>query len=117
MPDTPGNFLEFLSEISDGELMSDTQDKFTALIAACRHSAATGGKGRGSITLTIDLRFDRGAADVEGDVKIKVPKVRYPRSLFFQTADGSGLVRNDPRQQELDIKDAPTGATTLKVIG
>lgn len=112
----PGTFLEFLSEISDGELMRDTQDKFAALIAACRHSAATGGKGRGSITLTVDLRFDRGAADVEGEVKIKVPKARYPRSLFFQTADGNGLVRRDPRQHELEIKDAPSGPTALKII-
>ena len=117
MAETPGTFLAFLAEISDGELLRDTQDEFQALIAACRHSAATGGKGRGSLTLTIGLHFERGAADVEGNVKTKVPKARYPRSLFFQSADGTGLVRNDPRQHELPIKDAPTGATTLKVIG
>jgi hypothetical protein len=117
MAEPLGTFLDFLPEISDGELMSDTQKKFEDLIAACRHSALTGGKGRGSITLTIDLHFERGAADVEGNVKIKVPKARYPRSLFFQSADGTGLVRNDPRQHELPIKDAPAGATTLKVIG
>lgn len=113
----PGNFLEFLPEISDGDLVRDTQEQFAELIAACRHSAATGGKGSGSLTLTIGIRFERGAADVEGAVKIKVPKARYQRSLFFSTADGNGLVRRDPRQQELDIKDAPAGPTTLKIIG
>ena len=116
MPD-PGTFIDFLPQISDGDLMSDTQEQFAALVAACRHSAATGGKGRGSLTLTIDVRWERGAADVEGAVKIKVPKARYPRSLFVASADGTGLVRHDPRQHELPIKDAPVGATTLKVIG
>jgi hypothetical protein len=65
MTEPLGTFLDFLPEISDGELLSDTQKKFEDLIAACRHSAATGGKGRGSITLTIDLHFERGAADVD----------------------------------------------------
>ncbi len=113
MKDRP--FLNFLSEISDGEFLDEIEKQLAILIDECRHSASTGGSGKGSIALSISLRFDRGAADVEGEWRTKLPKKRLARSVFFPTEDSASLTRRDPRQVEMTLRDVP-GPTNLKVI-
>lgn len=113
MKDRP--FPTFLSEISDGEFLDEIEKQLAILIDECRHSAATGGSGKGSIALNISLRFDRGAADVEGEWRTKLPKKRLARSVFFPTEDSTSLTRRDPRQVEMTLRDIQ-GPTNLKVI-
>lgn len=106
-------FIDTLRQIEAGFLLEDLAEKQRELVEAIQH---TGKKG----TLTITLSYvpeGQGQLSIAADLKVKAPQMARGRSLFFITPDAN-LDRNDPRQQELDIRLVdPDQPATLKHVG
>lgn len=100
-------FAAVLAEIGGGKLHARLSAQLAELSAAV---AETGRKGQ--ITITIKVaplpRADHNTLVVTGGSSAKVPEGddASPTSVFF--AGPGGLVRDDPRQQQLPLVGLPT---------
>ncbi len=100
-------FLQLLQQHRRGDCLSD-------LSAAMREaSKATQLTGKAStVTLKIKLAPTssiKGAISVCDDIKVTLPKEDKGGSLFYGAEDGS-LLRDDPKQQHLELKTVTGGA-------
>lgn len=92
------DFAAFLMDHARGR----THDELTAALRDVVLAVEETGKvGRITYTLTIrpQERVD-GAVVVSDDVKVNIPTLDRPQSVFFATQKGD-LVRNDPRQPSM----------------
>lgn len=104
-------FVKFLSEQRGGVLHDDLNDKLRELIAA----VAAEGKG-GKIVLTIGIKpaeKSDGAVFVTDDVKVTIPAPKKSSSIFY-TSPENNLVRDDPRQTKMELREVGPSATTLR---
>lgn len=103
-------FSQQLSHLSRGTLDFEMTEKLARLVKAVRE---TGRKG--SITLKITVAKlnarDENALKLIPDVKITVPEMGAYESVLYSTADGD-LLRDDPRQKKLDLRQVPVPQPT-----
>lgn len=94
------------AETPDGDLipiMDMAGQKFSELV-----NAVASLQKAGSLTLKIAVKpSTAGAMAVKADVTITKPKGTPPESLLWATPEGN-LMAEDPRQQKLDLKPAPS---------
>ena len=93
------SYTRTVAQINAGGSADELSQSLAAVVKAVK---ATGKKGR--ITYTLDVapasRGDVVAVKLTDDIKVTMPKLSRPESIFFSTDDGS-LQRNDPRQNEM----------------
>jgi hypothetical protein len=110
------SFSTLVTSLEDGALHAEITDEMKTLIADLQnHAAENGGKPKGKLVLTIDLKFADGVFDVQSDFKITAPKTTRRRTVLWSTPDNN-LSRANPRQQELPLRTIDMGSSTIKAV-
>lgn len=108
------NILQTLAEINGGAFADECSATLSELVGEVRR---TGGKG--SITITLDIKSAKGNQSVTVDpgIKSKVPTLDRPIEFFFVGKDNS-LLRDHPDQQKLPLRstDAEVDPDTGEII-
>lgn len=105
-------FTEFVAQLEDGQVQADATDQLKELVEAMhRRAETTGGKPKGKLTLTVDLKLDDGVFEVNANIAVKAPTAVRRRSILYRAPDG-GLSANNPRQLDLGITGPPKDVST-----
>lgn len=101
-------FAVLIQQLAEGAFHAEVSEEMQAVCKKLSELAyAYGSKQKGTLTLTLSLSADdNGTMTVDADVKTKTPKPRRERSLFFLTK-GNNLVRENPRQRKLPLREVP----------
>lgn len=95
-------FMDFLREHRNGSTHDELSDALRDLVAA------VGEEGKaGKLTFTVNIKpagRDSGALEVGTEIKLLPPKASPGVSIFFASAENN-LVRQDPRQQALELRE------------
>lgn len=101
-------FADLLRDHRRGATHDELTEKLRELVAA-----VTEQNKAGTLTITIGMKpagKASGAFDVSFDAKVKLPKQDPGSSIFFVTPDNN-LVREDPRQAVMELREiGPTAA-------
>ncbi|WPX39407.1 hypothetical protein QET93_007640 [Akkermansia sp. N21116] len=92
----PGDlFINGLSEISDGKLMIQVDEKFAAVVSAVMKTG-----NRGSLQITLAFKRKGGERQIEITPKIKasIPDADIPSRILFADMDSGTLHVSDPLQ-------------------
>ena len=109
--------LNILEAHKNGRIITDISAALKQVTAAVQLT----GKG-GSVTLTMKVnpasKGDASTLVFLPKVKATVPESEVPGSIFYADADFN-LVREDPNQAKLDLKEAPEAPASkpLKEVG
>lgn len=74
------------------------------------------GGGKGSVTLKMVLKLDRGVFDVTDQLSEKMPAAPAGRTILYPTPEGR-FSFSDPRQISLGLRDASGGDTEFRAGG
>ena len=100
-------FLDILRDLGQGVTHDELSEKLQELVAAV---AETGKGGALSLAITIKPTDSKsGAVVVAAEVKTKLPKLPAPSSVFFISPENN-LVRQDPRQTTMELREIKTPA-------
>lgn len=99
-------FAVFLQDLRDGRAHSELSAGLAELLAAVKDT----GKG-GSLTLQVKVKPATRGKDMDkvvilDNVKVDLPKPERGEDFFFVTDDNE-LSRKHPRQQSLELREAP----------
>lgn len=109
------SFAEFLKTLEDGTLHEELSEKLAGLVVFLQqYAAAVGGKPKGRLTLSLELKLDRGLFEIDADVVVKEPKTIRGRSVLYGAADGS-LSPHNPQQIDA-FRDVSTPATAPRTL-
>lgn len=104
-------FLNILREHKKGAAISDVS---AAIKQVCAAIQTTGKPGK--VILEIDLKpvsnGEIGTMAFQHKVKTKLPEAAQPATIFYADED-YGLVRNDPNQATLPLRDAAPEAAPV----
>lgn len=94
-------FMDFLREHRNGQTHDELSDALQALVAEVTDLGKSG-----TITLTVTIKpiGKSDGLEVAADVKSKPPKGSPGVSIFFPTPENN-LVRQDPRQQTMELRE------------
>lgn len=100
-------FNEVFEQIGGGEALGRASDALTELGMAVAETLKAG-----SVTITISMKPNgAGSVLMQAKVSSKIPSAPMLDSVFFVTSGGS-LLRDDPRQEKLPLRDM-TNVTTM----
>lgn len=100
------NFSHFLSIHREGEAIHELSE---ALAKVSEAALLTGRAGAVTIKLTVKAAGKTAnALVIEDDITTKMPKADKVNSIFFY--DHGALVRDNPKQLKLALKEVPGGA-------
>lgn len=104
----PRSFENFLRSIDDGSIADEAASKLHVLTGTLSDLVGVyGGTAKGVLTITVNLSaLANGTVDVLADVKVKEPKPKRARSVFYVTK-GRNLSLDNPRQQKLPLREVP----------
>lgn len=94
-------FYDFLREHRNGVTHDELADALNELVTAVNEEGKAG-----TLTFTVNIK-PMGKSDgleVSADIKVKPPKKTAGVSIFFSTPDNN-LVRQDPRQQSMELRE------------
>ena len=95
-------FHDFLREHRNGATHDDISDALQELVAAV---TAEGKSGKMTITIAIKpMGRESGALEVSADIKSAPPKAAPGASVFFASPENN-LIRQDPRQATMELRD------------
>lgn len=97
------NFNQTLETIYAGGLAAELDEKLTEVVRAAE---LTGKAGSITVSLKIKAKGNSGQIEITPAVKAVVPEHERGNVLMFATPEGN-LQLEDPRQQKLELKDAP----------
>ena len=96
------------------ELNGETYDELTLQLGELVTAVMQTGKS-GSLTLALRVAANGvGSVTITDEVKVKVPEAARPKTMFFATESGS-LMRNNPRQAELQLREVPEATQVREV--
>lgn len=93
------SFLNFIRELRNGATEEELGASLTALVAEVQATELAG-----SLVFTVKIAPNKGIDGmvfITDEIKINSPK-RHRSSSLFYVDDNKNLVRNDPRQMNLD---------------
>jgi hypothetical protein len=99
-------FLDLLREHRSGithELLTDALQELVEAVVDQRK------RGKLTLTLTIKPFGKKDGLEVGAEVKLTKPKEVQGVSIFYVTPENN-LVRQDPRQQAMELREIPTEA-------
>lgn len=105
MPDSRP-FMDFLREHRNGATHDELSDQLNELVAAVGTE-----RKAGSLTLKISIKpgnVGEGSVMVADEIKLVAPKPTKSSSMFFITPENN-LIREDPRQKKLDLREVSPG--------
>lgn len=101
----PNNtFSTVLSNLREGELLNELSAGLQTLTMAVKEHTK-----QGKIILDLNISPANGDASallIVGTVTVKAPKGKRPSSIFYSTDEGI-LMRNDPNQREMELRELP----------
>ncbi|HXI90493.1 MAG TPA: hypothetical protein VNH18_29435 [Bryobacteraceae bacterium] len=107
-------FLEVVASHRSGDILPELDEKLTEVLQAVRST----GK-QGAIALVLKVKpYSKGKIEtvlIEDEIKVKIPELDKGGSIFFATDDDE-LLLNDPRQQNLDLREIPQEKPPLKEV-
>lgn len=92
-------FSATLATIERGEVVSELDDAMLEII----HTLQEAGKGKASVTLTVNFVADGERVDLDCDIKMRLPKKTRRRTPFW-LAEGA-LSTEHPRQTDMFVVD------------
>lgn len=97
---------DLLREHRRGQTIDDLTEALHDLVAAVAEQ-----RKAGQMTITIDVRpaGNSDAYAVKIEHKVKLPKGEPGTAMFFVSPDNN-LVREDPRQATMELREVPTTA-------
>ncbi len=102
-------FADVIRELSSGEDYEDLTTKLGEVVTGVIETGKVG-----EITLKLKVKPNgEGSVLASADIKAKVPEKSRRETIFFATSSGS-LVRNDPRQADLPLRDVSAAERPLK---
>lgn len=102
-------FADVVRELSGGRVYDDLTTMLGEVVTAVMETGKAG-----EVTLKIAVKPNgEGSVRVLADAKNKVPTPPLGETIFFATSAGS-LIRNDPRQPELPLREVKTEQAPLK---
>lgn len=105
-------FTDTLGEIEGGQLLADLTRQLHTITRAVMET-----RKAGSLKLTIALApTGRGAVGVDARIDVKVPEHDRPSTTFF-VDEGGTLIRNDPNQPLLPLREVPAARGPLRQVG
>lgn len=100
----PANsFIGAIASMDYGNLVPECSEKLSKLV---KEVVATGRKGKFQLTIVVAPGKGEGRIMVESESNLTLPKPQKGQSMFFGTEHGQ-LLRNDPRQKEMNFEDGP----------
>ena len=93
----------FIKTLTDIGLSVELDEKLTEVVRAAE---MTGKVGSITVSLKIKAKGNSGQIEITPAVKAVVPEHERGNVLMFATPEGN-LQLEDPRQQKLELKDAP----------
>lgn len=103
------NFADVLGAVEGGSLFNQLNDALQDLVVAVTETRKV---GEISVTLKISPNGET-AVSITGAIKAKVPEPNKGITIFY--ADGGGnLLRRDPRQPELPLREVTEQPRELK---
>lgn len=99
-------FMDFLREHRNGVTHDELSDALQELVAA-----VTSEERGGTLTVTLSVKpiGKSDGLEVGAKVTIKAPQPHPGVSIFFPTPENN-LVRQDPRQQSMELRPVPAAA-------
>ena len=92
-------FAETLNAVRYGELVTELDTEWNALVNKVRDTGKTG-----SMSITLKLIPGKGIAmEIDDTIKVNAPKPTKGTTLLFPTVEGN-LQRTDPNQKSLDLR-------------
>lgn len=105
-------FAAFVQEQRNGGLHDDLSNALVELVNAC---VETGKKGVLTLKVTVTPTKDEVTLLVTDDVNVATPKPDAKPALFYHDEHGN-LLRRDPRQPELPLREIAGGKTQTRDI-
>lgn len=101
----PRNFGVFLAQMEEGGLVEDLSAELVRANVELSKHAEHNGKARGQITVVIDLAYQaNGTVDATGEIKVKLPKSKRSRTVFWDRGDGN-LSNKNPKQESFPFRE------------
>lgn len=97
---------DVLRDLAGGQTYDQINGALAEIVTACQE---TGKVGELSLKLKIKPSGDGTTVTVFDELRTKVPEPTRPPTIFFTTASG-GLMRSDPRQTEMKLRDVTAPA-------
>ena len=94
-------FMDLLREHRNGSTHDELSDALQALVAAVSDA---GKSGKLVLTIAVKPAGNSGALEVAAEIKSTPPKATPGVSIFFASPDNN-LVRQDPRQAALELRE------------
>lgn len=109
----PDLFMHLVNNLRYGAASEELSD---AIAEAVKSSQDTGKAATLTLTIKIKPKRTSGQYFIEDDIKLKLPELMREETIMFGTPDGN-LVRDDPRQHKLPLRDAtPQAETQVKNV-
>lgn len=102
-------FADVVRDLAGGKIYEDLGTQLGEIVSAVLE---TGKAGALSLSLSIKPNSE-GSVLVTASVKQKIPEPTTGSTLFFATTTGS-LLRNDPRQSEMNLRDVKVEEKPLR---
>lgn len=97
----PGDVIfDALTEISDGRLLTQLDEKVASLVSAV---LKTGNKGTLSLSLSVKRKGGEGQVEITPSLKVNIPNKSIPARILFADEKG-GLHTDDPNQRRLNLE-------------
>lgn len=115
--EAPRNFGVFLAHMEEGAFVEDLSTELVRANVELAKHAEHNGKAKGQITVVIDLNYQaNGTIDVTGELKVKLPKSRRSRTVFWDKGDGN-LSNKNPKQESLPFRDVSADSPAKDIAG
>ncbi|MGJ8524301.1 hypothetical protein LMG33818_000009 [Halomonadaceae bacterium LMG 33818] len=101
----PTGYIELVRDLRRGETLDELSEELADLQQRCKQTGKVG-----EIILKIKLRPEKGMDgmfNVTDEIKVKKPEFDRGATVFFEHKDLQ-LRREDPRQQKLELREAPS---------
>jgi len=104
-------FTDLLRDLRYGEALDELSQALNDLVAQCVSSNKPG-----ELRLTLKLKPSKsGAIEITDALAVAGPKPERGSSLFFSTPENN-LVRNNPRQTNLDLRTVDIDTTPPRTV-
>ncbi len=106
-------FAAFLQEQRRGGLHGELTDRLAEVVQAVQEHGKPG-----SLTLKLSIKpnGDGTTMTVSDDISCKTPEPERGAAIFFADDDGN-LLRHDPRQLEIPVREVPKPEAEPKAAG
>lgn len=102
-------FADVVRDLAAGKTYDELTAGLAEVVEAVLHTRKVG-----ELSLKITVRPNgEGSVRITDEIKAKVPQPTRGETLFF-ALEGGGLVRNDPRQADLPLREVRSAPAPLK---